>query len=214
MCKDHGEFIITPNRHLSRYGYCLKCVDFSMNSEKFIKRARRIHGDRYSYKSVIYDAMKIPVSIECPKHGHFWQRPANHLHGQGCPKCKISKGEERIRQWLALRNIDYIFQYSINKSIWDLTNEFPHGYDGCPEIKRLRFDFYLPAYDLFIEFDGKQHSEPVKFFGGDKSFIDTQRRDTIKNQFILDNNLNMLRIDHLQFNNVDVLLEKRIFGTN
>ena len=27
-------------------------------------------------------------------------------------------------------------------------------------------DFYLPKYNLFIEYNGKQHYEPIEYFGG------------------------------------------------
>lgn len=33
------------------------------------------------------------VEIVCPKHGVFVQCMANHLRGEGCPKCQKSKGE-------------------------------------------------------------------------------------------------------------------------
>lgn len=75
ICPEHGEFEMTPNRHLSKYGYCLKCRDFAMNTEKFIQRAIKIHGDRYDYSEVVYLRPKIPVIIKCKKHGGFNKNP-------------------------------------------------------------------------------------------------------------------------------------------
>ena len=56
-------------------------------TEQFIEKARKVHGDKYDYSKVEYVNSSTKVCIICPEHGEFWQRPANHLCGQGCPKC-------------------------------------------------------------------------------------------------------------------------------
>jgi hypothetical protein len=45
-----------------------------------------------------------------------------------------------------------------------------------------------------IEFDGIQHFESTQVFGGDKAFEEGKRRDEIKNQFCVDNNIPLLRL--------------------
>ena len=57
------------------------------STEDFVNKARNIHGDRYDYNKVNYVAAIKNVTIVCPKHGNFVQRPANHLSGKGCRKC-------------------------------------------------------------------------------------------------------------------------------
>ena len=57
------------------------------STDDFIKRARKIHGNKYDYSKVEYKNSITKVCIICPEHGEFWQRPANHLCGQGCPHC-------------------------------------------------------------------------------------------------------------------------------
>src|SRR5690606_19492574 len=101
------------------------------------------HGDEYDYSLVKYINHHTKVEIICKRHGSFWQSPNNHIRGQCCPKCNISVGERKIKDWLDARNIIYSREY-IHK----------------PFDKRLRFDFYLPDYQTFIEFDGRQHFEP------------------------------------------------------
>ena len=59
-----------------------------MNTIEFIKRSREVHGDRYDYSKVDYVNPKTKVCIICPEHGEFWQKPYNHLNGQGCSKCR------------------------------------------------------------------------------------------------------------------------------
>ena len=57
------------------------------NTEEFIKKAKKVHGDKYDYSKVNYIGSKIEVTIICPEHGEFKQRPNDHLNGIGCPKC-------------------------------------------------------------------------------------------------------------------------------
>lgn len=39
---------------------------------KFIKKARDVHGDKYDYSKVEYVNNKTKVCIVCPEHGEFW----------------------------------------------------------------------------------------------------------------------------------------------
>lgn len=65
--------------------------------ERFVDAASTKHDGKYDYSSIpSYKGSKTPVPIGCPSHGIFRQRPANHLHGQGCPKC----GHDNIRKSL------------------------------------------------------------------------------------------------------------------
>ena len=59
-----------------------------LNSEKFIERAKEIHGDKYLYNKVIYVGSKEKVEIICPIHGSFWVTPNHHITNKsGCPAC-------------------------------------------------------------------------------------------------------------------------------
>ena len=54
---------------------------------EFIEKAREVHGDKYDYSKVEYVNAQEKVCIICTKHGEFWQKPYNHLNGNGCPNC-------------------------------------------------------------------------------------------------------------------------------
>ena len=89
-CPVHGWFPQTPHGHLSGYG-CDKCGGTQQsNTEDFIAKARKEHGDRYDYSRVVYKAVHTKIEIGCPVHGWFWQTPAHHLSGHGCDKCSSS----------------------------------------------------------------------------------------------------------------------------
>ena len=47
-------------------------------------------------------------------------------------------------------------------------------------LGQQRIDVYVPSINLAIEYQGQQHYEPIEFFGGAKSFHQTQERDKRK----------------------------------
>ena len=55
--------------------------------EEFIKKAKKVHGDKYDYSKVDYINSQTKVCIICPEHGEFWQIPASHIRGYKCPEC-------------------------------------------------------------------------------------------------------------------------------
>jgi hypothetical protein len=61
------------------------------NTDKFVEKAKMIHGDKYDYSLVDYKNVKTKVKIICPDHGPFEQRPDSHLNGCGCFKCSNIK---------------------------------------------------------------------------------------------------------------------------
>lgn len=62
-----------------------------LTQEEFIRRAREKHGDKYDYSKVRYVNSSTPVTIVCPIHGDFEQRPDSHLQGKGCLRCGVDK---------------------------------------------------------------------------------------------------------------------------
>ena len=117
----------------------------------FIKKYRKIHGDKYDYSKVDYINNHTKVCIICPEHGEFWQVPNNHLNGYGCPKCVMSHMENNISQLLNRNDIKYIPQCT---------------FEWLKYKNNLYLDFYLPDYNIAIECQGEQHFEPVEHFGG------------------------------------------------
>ena len=74
-----------------------------------------------------------------------------------------------------------------------------------------RFDFYLPDYNLFIEYDGIQHFEPVRFHGdntekNERAFKKIQEYDNIKNNYCKENKINLLRIPYWETKNIEKII--------
>lgn len=94
-----------------------------------------------------------------------------------------------------------------------VSNKIVHKSEYNVRIKdsAYRFDFYLPQYNLFIEYDGEQHYKPVRFHDQtdeemQRTFEETQRRDKIKNRYCEDNNVNLLRIPYWEKENIETII--------
>ena len=95
ICPIHGEFEITPDRHLHSKTGCPLCGLKQGTKETFIEKAKEIHGDKYDYSLVEYKDNKTKVKIICSKHGLFYKSPNEHIYGKaGCPVCSQEKQNE------------------------------------------------------------------------------------------------------------------------
>ncbi len=119
ICRDHGEFWVTPNNHL-RGSECPACFGTPKKTiEQFIAEAHGVHGDKYDYSKVDYKSGKEKVCIICPEHGEFWQSAYLHIKGAQCPVCS---GTERITQEVFLRRAPIIHDHKYDYSKVKFTN--------------------------------------------------------------------------------------------
>jgi len=180
ICPIHDEFEQIPSHHLNGHG-CSKCSNDVKSKEYFISKSKSIHGNYYDYSLVEFINTKKIVKIICPKHGIFEQRPSHHYNGSGCPICRESKGERDIRLFLTNKNIFFIQQY-----------RFP----DCKDKRSLPFDFYLPSINTCIEFDGEQHFKIKNQWGGEDGLLDRQKKDKVKNEYCIKNNIKLIRLNN------------------
>jgi hypothetical protein len=193
ICSKHGVFKQKPTHHINRKDGCPKCSGKNKTTDEFIKECKLLNEDKYDYSLVKYINNKIKVKIICSEHGIFEQTPDAHLgQKQGCPKCNESKGEKQIMTYLINKEIKFIY----NKRFLD-----------CKDNKQLPFDFYLPDYNMCIEYDGDQHYRSIKHFGGDKSFLDRQKKDMIKTNYCFDNKIKLIRCDKNNIINLPEMLK-------
>lgn len=89
-CLIHGDFSQRADAHLRGSG-CPKCAknNHTTTTKHFITTAESMHGHRYNYSLFNYINMRTKGIIICSTHGEFSQRAANHLAGNGCPKCAL-----------------------------------------------------------------------------------------------------------------------------
>ena len=137
-----------------------------------------------------YKGMHNKVLLKHNQCGFCWYiTPANLKLGKGCPKCnkKVSKGEQTIIKYLEEHDIKYKTQVPI-----DIENH------------HLFIDFYLPDYDLYIEYNGIQHFKPVDHFGGESRLIKQQYYDSLKKNKLKEK---LLVISYTDFENIVNILE-------
>ena len=194
-----------------------------LTTEEFIKKAIKIHGDKYDYSLVNYINSSTKVLIKCSEHNiEFSQTPINHLYGSiGCSVCNKnikprirrerfikktnkknmiidSAGEKMIGYWLNQHSIEYEKQKTFN---------------GCKNHRNLRYDFYLPNQNILIEYDGRQHFKPIECFGGEISFEKQQINDKVKTEYAIKNNYKLLRIPYSEYKNISEILINNIERT-
>ena len=193
-CDVHGVFEISPSNHYHGKQGCSKCGRLnsarsrSTPQQVWINKASQLHKNYYDYSQVKYVNGTTKVTIICPEHGSFKSTPGDHLYSAaGCPTCNSSKGEKLVENLLISLNITYVKQYSFAKC----RNKFP-----------LKFDFWLPDYNMCIEYQGKQHYEPVQFSKGHTTYLEDFERgkinDQIKQDYCANNNITLIEVPHDQ----------------
>lgn len=201
-CKIHGDFEQTPSTHLRsgcKYG-CPKCGHVKIGNfrrlslEEFINKSKSIHGEtKFDYSKVIYINDKTNIKLICRECDvEFETMPGNHVRGAGgCPCCTSSRGENDVRNFLIKNNIKF---------------EEQKMFDGCKYKALLKFDFYLPDHNACIEFQGRQHFEPISYFGGEDGFKLIKERDKAKVKYCVDNNIKLHCITDTQYSTLKALV--------
>lgn len=143
-CPLHGDFEQTPNSHLSKSSGCYKCLIDVFDTNSFIEKSKKIHGDTYNYSLTEYsDYNNTKVKIICPIHGEFSQIPASHLNGHGCVSCGNTLSKNEI---------------SILEYVKDLGFEVIHRDRNL--LKNKEIDILIPELKIAIEYNGLYwHSE-------------------------------------------------------
>lgn len=104
-CKEHGEFLQTPNGHLNGKG-CPACgVEVAKKSrignlKEWLEKATLKHGDTYDYSQVVFKGARHKVKIICKTHGVFTQAAGSHLSGCGCPGCGNYGFDKSVKGYL------------------------------------------------------------------------------------------------------------------
>jgi hypothetical protein len=94
ICRIHGEIVVHPQSFLKGSG-CRQCgnktaqIKNRYSLDTFIEKAKEKFD--YDYTETTYVSSNQKVKIICCEHGEFFQRPADHLRGHGCPECAYEK---------------------------------------------------------------------------------------------------------------------------
>lgn len=184
ICPKYGEYEQSWEKHKLGCG-CYKCKldKISKSKTKSCKQYYSECKDKgIDLPIEYYISDPTPIKHKCLKGHIYSQTPSNHLQGQGCPICNESHGERFIRNYLDKNNIKYIPQ----KKFKDLKDK-----------TYLSYDFYLPDYNMLIEYQGIQHYKSISFNGKNKSDLEKQQyHDKLKRYYAKDNGYKLLELKY------------------
>ena len=139
------------------------------------------------------------LKIKCKCGDIYTTSLASYIHYNvtRCSKCsnKESKSETIIKNFLANHKINFKQEKS---------------FKNCRDINTLPFDFYLPDYNTCIEYNGKQHYEPIEYFGGNERLEIQKKHDKIKKEYCEQNNIKLICIPYWDENNIEEILTKQL----
>ena len=187
--------------------YCRKCGEnFEKTYQDFLKNSDCPHCETKQDRTTVsfqkeigsdylllseYKGCEEKVLVK-HKCGFTWTiTPKKLIHYSGCPKCNrnMSKGEYKI------------FTYFLEREI-NFEKEKTFSWQSNPYC---RYDFYLPQYNLIIEYHGKQHYEETSFC--EDSLKERQLRDKIKKEEAIKNNFHFLEISYIDYKNIEQILD-------
>lgn len=202
-CKIHNiEFYKLGSALLRGYG-CRKCYTDSLigrlmkTTEQYIKELSAVNKN-IKVISEYYGSSK-KIECLCLICGTKWSAEANALlKGEGCPICKTSHGERKIYNFLKNHNIKF---------------ESQKTFEGLVGVNngKLSFDFFLPVYNLLIEYQGEFHDGTVnKTMQSDYALNKQKEHDRRKRLYAKNHSIQLLEIWYKDFNNIETILKDKL----
>lgn len=147
--KDNYIWEMSYSTFINQNQNCPKCSNNIIYSKKeTIKKIIKI-CERFNYKFLKFEkwtnASNSNIILKCNKDNYIWKTRYNNFvhHLKGCPKCS-----NKTKFINPFKNILYKF---------NLIFEEEKTYKDLKNIKLLRYDFYIPKFNLLIEINGIEH---------------------------------------------------------
>jgi hypothetical protein len=123
------------------------------------------------------------------------------------------------RKWIreATRHMVKTFslgEYTIYRFLQqhDIAFEHQKRFPDLKHMRRLPYDFYLPRFELVIEYHGRQHFESSKSSRFKAEIANIKKRDRIKEDYALARGLNYLAISEEAPSAIEEVLVERLKG--
>lgn len=179
-----------------RNAYCIDCSEKALiTDDEFRKRLQSLTDNIHPVNA--YHGMWNPILFKCSECGkQFIKAPFYVLHAPKCPQCQRYRGEAKIALFLDRNNINF----SQQKDYSDLI-----GTGGG----KLKFDFYLPDYNLLIEYQGEFHDGTMNKFVSDR-YPYVHEHDKLKREYVKKHSINLLEIWYYDFDKIEEILADRL----
>ena len=121
-------------------------------------------------------------------------------HISSCKNCqRKSRGEHKVEQLLSLASIKYETQKTFSTCRYKDSQ--------C----LARFDFYLPEYNIIIEYDGEQHFKYSDSGWYTKEYWNKRKqKDKYKTKWCQENNIPLIRIPYTEYENLSIELIQKL----
>lgn len=194
-CKRCGHISSARPIHLLNGRQCRNCLGLL---PKTPEEYRAMIAKQDSEYEVLGDYVRsnTPILFRHTVCGNeYMVSPNNFQGGKRCPRCKFSRGERAVEEFLNSHNIEFRAQYT---------------FDDCRRKRELRFDFYVSSMNTCIEFQGRQHYESVGSWGGEDALLIRQECDEIKRQYCSEHNIHLVEIFYYDIDRVDEILAREL----
>lgn len=207
VCSNNHNFNIGLDSITNSHQWCPYCSGkYATNENNFVsKNPQRAKYWDYERNKTVNPKELLP-SVPYKKYwficekGHSFKMSLNAITSkkQWCPTCSRSKGEKRLINYLNEKGI----KYQEEKMYFDLI-----GLGGG----NLSYDFYLPKYNLLIEYQGEQHEKYIKGLHTSKdAFKKQQEHDRRKREYTKQNNIELLEIWYHDYDNIEQILNNKL----
>lgn len=198
------EYYVTPDKFL-KGNRCPKCSNHIVkNYTLALEKLKELNLDKkYEMIEMTGEGYKAEIKVKCLECNEIFSTTYNALFNRGI-KCKIcgfmSKGENKITEFLNKNNIKYKHQYY---------------FKDLKFITYLRFDFAIFDKEnnlkCLIEYDGEGHYKPINFNKLNNEdlciqFENSKNRDNMKDIYCKNKNINLLRIPYWDMSNIENIL--------
>lgn len=170
---------------------------------KYFDKAQSWHPDNKISPFKVAPGSNKKYKFICPDCGYKFYKGIQKISSedQWCSKCSMSKGEKKIATWLRYNGIEY---------------EYEKEFDGLTGLGggNLSYDFYLPDYNLLIEYQGRQHEGYIQGFQKVYcDYLNQVEHDERKRKYSKIHNIRLIEIWYYDFDNIEEILNKECSST-
>lgn len=154
-------------------------IDYFIENGYFMDEVE-LYRNLYQILMPFFQEMYLDVSNECKKEkykGINWKAKKDELYN------KLVKDGVITVKWISERKLFEVVSKIYPDAIYQYHDKW---------LKRQSLDIYIPSESIGIEYQGKQHYEPVEFFGGEGGWIKIQERDKRKKELCKENNVKLV----------------------
>ena len=179
---------------------CPNCSLRNPSYRSLLERSLDKFGDKFHYLANNYKSMSSKMDISCKVCNRVFSRaPGNHLKSVGCPYCNSSEGEKRLYAYLDSRGIKFIKNYS-DESLRD------------KNILLMDAMCFINGEMKAVEYNGIQHYKERPWTKNAErnrqKYLDTVRKDKIKEVWCKEKNIPLLVIPYWDINKMECLLDE------